>query len=260
MVFLPPLPKCRLRLVGQLLKKKLRVLGSAVKSTCCSSKGPGTRIRWLTVTYNSRCKGCDALFWPPQAWTHITLTDTVTHVHANKNIYDRKISVSGFTWFHMYGCFSWVYVCALCACLMPLEVRRGCQILWNWSNRQMWAPVWELGTDPASSARTVAQALNHRAMCLSKPPLLWGFPFYLKIVQELCFYITEFTLFPGDHSAVVPGAIVTSESMVWRGKGPCSETHVKQVFWPDEIKLEISSRLYLGRRKEIKAWNHNSTY
>jgi hypothetical protein len=35
----------------------------------------------------------------------------------------------------MYGCLPYMYVCALHACT-AMEVRRGCQILWDYSYRQ----------------------------------------------------------------------------------------------------------------------------
>lgn len=32
--------------------------------------------------------------------------------------------------------FDFMYICALHMCLMPMEPRGECQILWNWSYRQ----------------------------------------------------------------------------------------------------------------------------
>jgi hypothetical protein len=40
--------------------------------------------------------------------------------------------------------------------LMSMEVRRGCWISKNWSYRQLWAPVWVLGTKLRSSGRATS--------------------------------------------------------------------------------------------------------
>jgi hypothetical protein len=60
---------------------------------------------------------------------------------------------------HMYECFACMYVCAPCVCLVPTEVRRRCQILWNWSYKRLWATVWVLGIELGFFVR-VASALN----------------------------------------------------------------------------------------------------
>lgn len=71
---------------------------------------------------------------------------------------------------YMYG-----YVCAhmssLCVCLVPMETRRGCQILWKWSDRQFSATVWVLGFQPWFSGRS-AGALNH---CVTSLALFFSF-------------------------------------------------------------------------------------
>lgn len=54
------------------------------------------------------------------------------------------------------------YICAAHACLVPLDVRKGCQILWNMSDRRSLAAVWVLGTEPRLG-RTVS-TLSHRAV------------------------------------------------------------------------------------------------
>lgn len=65
--------------------------GPATKSTCCCNRGPmfssqHTHIRYLTTAYNSRYRGSNPLFCPPQAPTHIwwyTYTHSATHIHIN---------------------------------------------------------------------------------------------------------------------------------------------------------------------------------
>lgn len=44
----------------------------------------------------------------------------------------------------------WVFTCVcMCTtqCLVPLNVRRGCKIPWNWSHKLLWAIMWALGTE-----------------------------------------------------------------------------------------------------------------
>lgn len=55
-----------------------------------------------------------------------------------------------------------LHVClfTMCAWYLWREARKGCQILWNCSYRQLWASVWVLGAKSCSSART-ASILNH---------------------------------------------------------------------------------------------------
>lgn len=52
--------------------------------------------------------------------------------------------------------FSWAYICALNVCLVPLEARRRCQIVWN-----LWTALWVLKPKSKSSV----SALNHWAIC-----------------------------------------------------------------------------------------------
>ena len=54
---------------------------------------------------------------------------------------------------YMYECFSCIYVCAPCACLLPAEARRGCQTPRNCSYRRFLAVMWVLGTKLRFSAR-----------------------------------------------------------------------------------------------------------
>ena len=41
------------------------------------------------------------------------------------------------------------------AFLVPMEVRRGHLISWNWSYRQLWASMWLVGIKPCSCRRAV---------------------------------------------------------------------------------------------------------
>lgn len=52
------------------------------------------------------------------------------------------------------------------ACLVPSEVRRRCQIPWNWSYRWLWTTKWVLGIE-AGFPRRVAIALNHEVTSLA---------------------------------------------------------------------------------------------
>lgn len=56
--------------------------------------------------------------------------------------------------FYLCVCFSCIYVCDSCTCLVPAEAWEGHQIPWDWSDRQFWATLWVLGSKLRSSART----------------------------------------------------------------------------------------------------------
>lgn len=49
-------------------------------------------------------------------------------------------------YFHVYEWFACLYIYVSCMCLVLREVRRGCQILWNWNYRWLWT-TWLLGTE-----------------------------------------------------------------------------------------------------------------
>lgn len=46
-----------------------------------------------------------------------------------------------------YVCFACMYVW-LHVCLVPLEVRRGYQIPWNWNYGWLWTTMWVLALKP----------------------------------------------------------------------------------------------------------------
>ena len=39
-------------------------------------------------------------------------------------------------------------------CAVPMETRRGCQVLWNWSYRRLSATMRVLGIEPRSSRKS----------------------------------------------------------------------------------------------------------
>jgi hypothetical protein len=57
-----------------------------------------------------------------------------------------------------YGCgyFFLIYVCVPLECLVSVEARRGCWILWNWNYRWNLAVMWVLGFELRSSERTAS--------------------------------------------------------------------------------------------------------
>lgn len=69
-----------------------------------------------------------------------------------KKVYLFMCMVFGMCIMYMaYGCFARTYICASRSCLVPVDIRRGCCILWNWSYREPWATILVLGTWPGSS-------------------------------------------------------------------------------------------------------------
>jgi hypothetical protein len=70
-----------------------------------------------------------------------------------------------------HQCFVCMYEYALHAYLVPLEVRRGWQVPWNWNYRWLWATsgYWNLNPDPVE---------KHQVLLTAEPslqPLLLGF-------------------------------------------------------------------------------------
>ena len=80
-------------------------------------------------------------------------------------------SVISFSWKFLFSflflTFYFIYVwvvfffptCVPHICLVSLEVKRGCQVPWNWTYRQLCAAIWVLGMEARSSGRA-ASALN----------------------------------------------------------------------------------------------------
>lgn len=63
-----------------------------------------------------------------------------------------------FNFMYMNICLHiWMYVCYPHECLVPAEVIRGHQVIWNWSYKWLWV----LGTNPGYGA-TTKRILNHR--------------------------------------------------------------------------------------------------
>lgn len=55
----------------------------------------------------------------------------------------------------MCWCFVCMYIYVPCACQLPSEDRRGCQIPWNWNYSQLWTNMWVLEKEPRFSGRVV---------------------------------------------------------------------------------------------------------
>lgn len=70
------------------------------------------------------------------------------------------------------GCFVCMYVCVLCACLVPKEGRRGHGIPWNWTFMQLWGTTWfwESNPSPLEEHRELL-SLKH----LSRPVFIFWF-------------------------------------------------------------------------------------
>lgn len=59
--------------------------------------------------------------------------------------------------------FTWTYFCVPCECLVPVKAKRGCQVLWEWSYRHLWAAMRILVIEPRFFRR-IASDLNHWAI------------------------------------------------------------------------------------------------
>lgn len=75
-------------------------------------------------------------------------------------------------------------------CLVPMEIRRGPWISWDWSQKQLWTPLWERAKNWSRALCQYSQLLNHLSSpCLSS--LLSVFQFTCHIL--LCTY-TKFSM------------------------------------------------------------------
>lgn len=85
-----------------------------------------------------------------------------------------------------YEYFVCMYVCATHVCLVFAQVRRKCQILWNWSYKQLLASVLVLGLKPGSSAKTSTLNYCH----VSRPSYM---AFYCSPVTVFLLQYTRIT-------------------------------------------------------------------
>lgn len=69
-----------------------------------------------------------------------------------------------------HECFSYMYVCALCAYLVPTEVKGEHCVPWHWSYRWLWVITWVLGIKSESSIRATS-LFNYWAI---SPAPNWG--------------------------------------------------------------------------------------
>lgn len=66
-----------------------------------------------------------------------------------------------FVFYLLYCACVCLSVCMFIVCMQEhVEVRRGRQLTWNWSQKQLQTTMWVLGTEPVSSLRAV-RSLNH---------------------------------------------------------------------------------------------------
>jgi hypothetical protein len=73
-----------------------------------------------------------------------------------------------------YGHFSWMHACVPHPFLVPKEYRRGYQMPWNWSYKQLWATMWMMEIEYWFSGRATS-VLNNWVISLGtkKTKPLW---------------------------------------------------------------------------------------
>lgn len=77
-----------------------------------------------------------------------------------------------------------VFCLHICVYLVPKEVRKGCQMSWNWSFRWLWDNIWELGLKSRSSGQA-GNALNCWAFSLAPLALFsTSIPVYQRLVYK----------------------------------------------------------------------------
>lgn len=109
-----------------------------------------------------------------------------------------------------------IYVCACVGLCMwaqvPEEVKRRCQIPWNWSYRPLWPPMWILGTELQSKQQVLLNywsispasdfAFQWRINCKLVPPCSLGYHTQdTKPLQEF-FFPLSLGPFPPSQSSL----------------------------------------------------------
>ena len=75
----------------------------------------------------------------------------------------------------------------MCAHCVYVDTRRGHQIPWNWSNRQLWASIWVPGNELRSSAKA-ATAHNH--WLISPEPSCYHFNMKRELKTRGTYFLT----------------------------------------------------------------------
>lgn len=98
--------------------------------------------RFIFVSYKSFCYSCLfvfvtlgslELYYVDQAGLKLIISTCLFLQSAEiKGVYHHTQS-----YFYVYRCFARIYVCATCACLVPMEARTGYQSPEKWSCRKL---------------------------------------------------------------------------------------------------------------------------
>lgn len=90
----------------------------------------------------------------------------------------------------------WVFVCMYihlsCALLVPVVIRRGCPVLWDWSFRWLGVTMWVKWIEPVAAGRAFT-AFNQLPICLLRMSVLYSQAIcplllsYVTVSMSLCF-------------------------------------------------------------------------
>lgn len=107
-------------------------------SDCCQTVPAfPTSSRWVTSGYQTRQYFKDYLIL---LCVYFILTHFI-FINLNPKLHLLHISFFLKNWFFCIWCFALMYICIPCTCLVPLETRRGYQVLWNWSFSWLWTAL-----------------------------------------------------------------------------------------------------------------------
>lgn len=86
-------------------------------------------LRWLAWWQYGETSGIKAAMVVPMLYTDFYhLTSRVVKLLFQINYFFKKFI---YLFFYVYRCFTNVHLCGLCACLVPVDSRRGCKIPYN---------------------------------------------------------------------------------------------------------------------------------
>ena len=84
-------------------------------ATLCSvevREQPEVMVLFCSLGWNLNC----------QLWLRVPLPDPPSHLEGRASVV---------LLFYVYGCFTCMYVCVACVCLVPLETKKGSEISWD---------------------------------------------------------------------------------------------------------------------------------
>lgn len=110
----------------------------------------------MVIFFNLPSWGCSILL---QALAHSESRKDVPFSHSLSSPFNLFNTFIWIYFIYRSDYFSWMYICVPYVCLVPVKVRRGVLIFYNWSYKWLWVTRCVLENEPGHSARATS-ALN----------------------------------------------------------------------------------------------------